>query len=253
VAITRKIERSPAHRVLRGHAAAQALRVGGLTPLSATDWPGQLSAVVFCQGCPWRCSYCHNPHLLACRGAGEISWQDVLAFLGRRAGLLDAVVFSGGEPLAQHALADAMRAVKRMGFGVGLHTGGAYPSRLAQVLPLVDWVGFDVKALFADYPRITGVRESGAKAQASARLLIESGVDCEFRTTVHPRQHDPGTLARLARVLADLGVRHYVLQEFRRDGCANEGLSDDVPPSFLTQAWSARIAPQFATLAVRRA
>ena len=124
MAITRKIERSPAHRVLRGHAAAQALRVGGLTPLSATDWPGQLSAVVFCQGCPWRCSYCHNPHLLAFRGAGEISWQDVLAFLGRRAGLLDAVVFSGGEPLAQHALADAMRAVKRMGFGVEVVTVG---------------------------------------------------------------------------------------------------------------------------------
>lgn len=248
-----KMERRPAHRGLRDRAAAQALRVGGLTPLSATDWPGQLSAVVFCQGCPWRCGYCHNPHLLPGRGADEIAWPDVIAFLGRRVGLLDAVVFSGGEPLAQHALAGAMRSVKRMGFGVGLHTAGAYPSRLAEVLPLVDWVGFDVKASFADYPSITGVRDSGAKALASARLLIASGVDSEFRTTVHPRLHDPQTLARLARVLADLNVRHYVLQEFRRDGCANDALSQDFPPSFLTQAWFAPLAPRFATLAVRRA
>ena len=75
----------------------QRLRVGGLTPLSTTDYPGELAAVVFCQGCPWRCGYCHNPHLLSVRGASEIAWVDVLAFLRRRQGLLDAVVFSGGE------------------------------------------------------------------------------------------------------------------------------------------------------------
>src|SRR5450759_6030856 len=43
---------------------AASLCIGGLTPLSLSDWPGQLAAVVFCQGCPWRCGYCHNPHLI---------------------------------------------------------------------------------------------------------------------------------------------------------------------------------------------
>ncbi|HEX6137084.1 MAG TPA: anaerobic ribonucleoside-triphosphate reductase activating protein [Casimicrobiaceae bacterium] len=239
---------APARRATR----AEALRIGGLTALSTTDYPGHLAAVVFCQGCPWRCGYCHNPHLLAAHGAAGIGWDHVAAFLGRRAGLLDAVVFSGGEPLAQAALAAALRAVRRMGFRVALHTGGAYPQRLAQVLPLVDWIGFDVKAAFADYARITATPGSGDRALASAKLVIASGVEHEFRTTVHPRQHAPEALALLADRLAALGVRRYVLQEFRAAGCADAGLRADVPPSFITDAWCARVAPAFESFAVRR-
>lgn len=236
-----------------GHAASPRLRVGGLTPLSTTDYPGHLSAVVFCQGCPWRCGYCHNPHLLPARSDAAIRWADVVAFLERRAGLLDAVVFSGGEPLAQTSLAAAMRTVKAMGFRVALHTGGAYPERLATVLPLVDWVGFDVKASFADYARITGVRHSGDRAEASAKLLLSTGIEHEFRTTVHPRQHAPGALARLAQRLAAMGARRYVIQEFRRDGCGDDALTADMPPSFVTDAWCATVAPAFESFDVRRA
>jgi pyruvate formate lyase activating enzyme len=229
------------------------LRVGGLTRLSTTDYPGQLAAVVFCQGCPWRCGYCHNPHLLSARSATQIAWDDVLAFLRRREGLLDAVVFSGGEPLAQRALGDAVRAVKQMDFKVGLHTGGAYPARLAQVLPLVDWVGFDAKAPFDAYSLITGVQDSGVDALASARLVIESGVAHEFRTTVHPRQLSPHAVRRLADDLARCGVRHYALQEFRAEGCANAALVSDRPSSFLTEDYSAAIARRFTSFQLRRA
>ena len=106
------------------------LRVGGLTPLSASDYPGKLAAVVFCQGCAWRCHYCHNAHLLGRRGSGEIGWPQVTAFLERRKGLLDAVVFSGGEPTLQAGLGAAMREVKALGYLVGLHTAGIVPRRL---------------------------------------------------------------------------------------------------------------------------
>jgi pyruvate formate lyase activating enzyme len=231
--------------------AGRALRVGGLTPLSTTDYPGYLSAVVFCQGCPWRCGYCHNPHLLPARGPGEIAWSDIVSFLGRRKGLLDAVVFSGGEPLAQAGLADAMRTVRQMDFRIGLHTGGAYPSRLAEVLALVDWVGFDVKASFAEYERITTVQRSGDRALESAKLLLAADVAHEFRTTIHPRQHDPRTIERLAVQLADLGARHYVLQEFRTDGCADTALLRDVPASCLCESWCARVSLKFESFLVR--
>ena len=175
--------------------------------------------MVYCQGCPWRCGYCHNPHLLACEAAGGIAWSGVLEFLGRRRGLLDAVVFSGGEPTAQPRLAHAMRAVKALGYRIGLHSAGTYPRRFVEVLPLVDWVGFDAKAPFdATYERITGVRASGAAALESARALLASGVDCEFRTTWHAGFLSPEELERLTRTLADLGVRRYALQEFRASG-----------------------------------
>jgi len=158
------------------------LRVGGLARCSASDYPGALAAVVFCQGCAWRCGYCHNPELQPARSAGEIPWSAVRAFLDRRRGLLDAVVFSGGEPTQQPGLAAAMREAKAMGFRIGLHTAGIVPRRLAQVLPLVDWVAMDAKAPFESHERVTRVRGSGARARLSAQLLRASGVACEFHT-----------------------------------------------------------------------
>jgi pyruvate formate lyase activating enzyme len=158
------------------------LRVGGLTRLSAADYPGKLAAVVFCQGCAWRCGYCHNPELRPARGAHQIAWAEVLAFLERRRELLDAVVFSGGEPTQQRGLAAAMRAVKAMGYLVGLHTAGIVPRRLAEVLPLLDWVGMDVKAPCEAHERVTGKRGSASRARASRELIRASGVACEFHT-----------------------------------------------------------------------
>ncbi len=196
-----------------------------MVPLTTTDYPGGLAAVLFCQGCPWRCAYCQNPHLIPRRGEHELAWSDVLAFLRRRRGLLDAVVFSGGEPGLQQALVAAAREVRAMGFKVGLHTAGAYPERLSELLPEVDWVGMDVKSGFADYSATTGVPGSGAKAQASARLLLESGLAHEFRTTYHPALMSAEQLRALAQTLAGMGVRRFALQAFRATGCADAALN----------------------------
>lgn len=215
----------PASTVRRPEAAGP--RLGGLTPLSLTDYPGLLSAVLFCQGCPWSCVYCHNPHLLAAEVPPERDWRSVLDFLRRRVGLLDAVVFSGGEPTLQSGLAGALREVRRLGFRLGLHTAGPYPERLAEVLPLLDWVGFDVKAPFESYDRVSGVSGSGAKARESLRLLVESGVDHECRTTVHPALFSAPELAALSESLFSLGARRHVLQAFRSAGCRDAALNAD--------------------------
>ena len=92
-----------------------------------------------------------------------------MACSGAASGLLDAVVFSGGEPTLQAGLLDAMLEVRELGFKIGLHTAGMYPQRLAAILPLMDWVGMDVKAPFADYARITGTPGSGERALGLAR------------------------------------------------------------------------------------
>ncbi len=227
------------------------LRVGGLTPLSTTDWPGMLAAVVFCQGCPWRCRYCHNPGLIPARGDNEIAWRDVLDFLRRRQGLLDGVVFSGGEPTLQAALPDAMREVRALGFRIGLHTGGMNPQKLVALLPLVDWVGMDVKAPFDDYSRITGVAGSGTRALAGLQQVLASGVDHEIRTTVHPALLDDAAVAGMAHDLAARGVRHYVIQAFRRQGCADQGLSRSAVRERPLQELGESLAPSFERFSVR--
>jgi pyruvate formate lyase activating enzyme len=201
------------------------LKVGGVVPFTATDFPGALAAVVFVQGCPWRCRYCHNPHLQARSGPGAVPWHEIVRFLKRRVGLIDAVVFSGGEPTTDPALPDAIREVKALGFKTGLHSGGAYPRRLQDVLPLLDWVGLDVKAPFDDYQHITQVRRSGELALLSLATLQASGVDYECRTTLHPELMPESEILRLARALANRGVKRYVLQVFRSQGCGDAQLN----------------------------
>lgn len=209
------------------------LRVGGLVPLTTLDWPDHLSAVIFTQGCGWRCRYCHNPDLLPARGQNGHSWHGVLDFLGTRRRLLDGVVFSGGDPLFQLALADAIDDVRALGLDVALHTGGANPAALARILPSLSWVGFDIKALPEDYDALTAVPGSGRKAQRSLELLIDSGVPFECRTTVHWRLTDSERLLQLAGQLARQGVRHYALQLARAGVMLDPTLGDSrVPDNF---------------------
>jgi len=197
----------------------QSLVVGGLTPLTTIDYPGELAAVIFLQGCPWRCGYCQNTDLIPRDNTSSIAWQEVIDLLEKRKGLLDAVVFSGGEPTIQSSLGDAIQQVKSMGFKIGLHTAGIYPERLKKLLPLLNWIGMDIKSVKDDYQRITGVKGSGERAWQSARLLIESSVKHEFRTTVHPDMLNEKQLRDLTNDLTELGAQNYVIQECLTEHC----------------------------------
>lgn len=203
----------------------RALRVGGLQAWSSCDWPGELVAVLFCQGCSWACPYCHNPHLRPAKGDGRLSWDGVVSFLKSRRGLLDGVVISGGEPLLQRALPEAVAEIRSLGFKAGLHTGGPVPERFAKVLPQLDWVGFDIKAPFAEYDTITGVPGSGEAAKASLELLLKSGAAFQLRTTVHPRLLDAAAIGRLNADLAALDCGPTVIQPFRPQGAEGAILS----------------------------
>jgi pyruvate formate lyase activating enzyme len=204
--------------------SATSLKVGGLTRLSTCDWPGQLAATVFCQGCAWDCPYCHNPGLRQAQPDAPISWSSILDFLDSRRGLLDAVVFSGGEPTLQPAILDAVEDVRKLGFRIGLHTAGMMPDRFGLLLPSLDWVGFDVKAPFHAYSGITGAERSGSDALASLRLLLESRVPHEIRTTVHPALLGTEDMLELREQLLALGVTHYAVQCFRAAGARSDRL-----------------------------
>ena len=219
------------------------LRVSGLTRLTSIDFPGRLAAVVYAQGCPWRCSYCHNPALLDATTPAALDWSQVLAFLDKRRGLLDGVVFSGGEPTLQATLPAALREVRAMGFQTALHTGGMYPERLSALLPLLDWVGLDIKGPLQRYDAITGTLGSGDKAFASLRCLLASGVAYECRTTWHAGLFSAAQLLALAEALAALGVTHWALQECRVSGAAAWELS---------AAQVLKLEQQFAAFTLRR-
>lgn len=220
----------PASARATGAASADRLQVAGMTRLSTVDWPDMLVATVFLQGCPWDCFYCHNPALIDPRAAGELSWEQVRTFLRSRRGLLDGVVFSGGEPTMQAGLSGAIDEVRGLGMAVGLHTGGSYPKRLSLLLPRIDWVGLDVKSTDERYAAVVGRPGGSARAWESLRLVLaeherragsERPFDYEVRTTVHSDAIDEKGLGVLGARLADAGVRTWALQRFRTTGARN--------------------------------
>lgn len=198
-----------------GVAAADVLPVAGVEPFSTCDWPGRLVATVFVAGCPWRCGYCHNPALQA-RDTGALGWETVRQRLAPRAGFLDGVVFSGGEPTLAPALSGWMTDMRALGFGIGLHTAGIYPERLARVARLADWIGFDVKAAPGGIDTVTRVAGSEGRMWRALDVVQASGVPFECRTTLDPGCMDTDDLFRLADALAARGVSHAALQVGRR-------------------------------------
>ena len=201
---------------------AEEIKIAGLTPFTSIDYPGKLSAVAFLQGCPWQCVYCHNTWMQSREFHPDYrhsSWEELARLLSRRRGLLDAVVFSGGEPCLDPALGDAMRRVKdEFGMAVGLHTSGAYPRRLAEVIDLVDWVGLDVKANPENavaFDEVTGRKGSAEAFKESFDIVRRSGKAYEARTTAHPDYLPEEELLALTAWLAERGASTYALQIYR--------------------------------------
>ena len=164
------------------------MRISGLQKLAMVDFPGKLAATVFTGGCNLRCPFCHNAPLVnRVAETPELSEEEVLAFLKSRKGLLDGVVLSGGEPLLQHDAADFLKKVRELGFAVKLDTNGCFPQVLADILQqeLVDYVAMDIKNCREKYAQTVGIPGFDiTPVEESVRLLQNSGINFEFRTTV---------------------------------------------------------------------
>lgn len=193
--------------------------IGDVEKFSIVDFPNQISAVVFLQGCPWRCPFCYNKSLQQIGGKPESDWtlEKLLFFLEKRKNVLDSVVFSGGEPLVQEGLNNAIRAVKSLGYKIGLHTGGYRPESLKHIISQLDWAGLDIKApLTAEkYKAATGGYGFVDNIKESLNILLKSGIHFECRTTCDPRILTIDDIYQIADTLCESGVKEYYLQKYR--------------------------------------
>ena len=190
--------------------------IGGLVPFSSVDWPGKLCAVVFLSGCPWRCGYCHNPHLHERESVMTMAAFE--QFLKARQGLLDGLVISGGEPLMDLACPQLGSLAKGFGYQVALHTAGIYPDRLYGMLDRLDWVGLDIKTTPDRYDALTQRHRSVAPVMRSLDMLLEWGGTFECRTTWDPCWLPQEALLELADMLRARGVRAFAVQRHRQEG-----------------------------------
>lgn len=165
------------------------MRIGGMVPCSLSDFPGCIAAVVFTQGCNWRCPWCHNPALVYPEQFTP-RWNeaDVLARLSASRRKIDGVVVTGGEPTLQPDLAAFLNQVKSLGFETKLDTNGSCPQVVRALLEarLVDFVAMDLKAPWPRYADAAGMSVAIDALQETLALLRTSGVAHQLRTTRWP-------------------------------------------------------------------
>lgn len=185
--------------------------LGGLQKTSLLDFPDKISAIVFTQGCNFRCGYCHNPELIALKEP-VLTVPAFFEFLSSRKGKLDGVVITGGEPCLQSDLIDFIKQIKDMGFLVKLDTNGTFPDKIIQALPYLDYIAMDIKAPLEKYPLITNSKILGDKIQESINIIMSSKLGYEFRTTVVKSQLSYEDFSNIADLIE--GAEKYYLQKF---------------------------------------
>jgi pyruvate formate lyase activating enzyme len=162
-----------------------------------------------------RCDYCYNPEVVL--GKGTISIDEALLFLKTRIGLLDGVVFSGGECLLHKTIEAQIRAIKKLGFYVKIDTNGSKPDLIAQLLEekLVDYVALDFKALEEQYQRVTH-SDLFSSFETTLQLLLHSHVPFEVRTTYHSELLTSDHVKSMLHFLEGKGYKGtYYLQAYR--------------------------------------
>ncbi len=201
------------------------MHIGGFQKTSLSDFPGRISAIIFTQGCNFRCPYCHNPELAdPARFINPLDEETILGFLRTRRGKLQGIVVTGGEPTVHADLPDFLERLKSLGFRVKLDTNGSNPALLEKVIEakLIDYCAMDIKAPLHKYSELTRSSIDPERIGTSVCLLKSSSIPHELRTTVV----DPllsvkdvieiGTMAKGSR---------FILQRFRRTKILDPDLS----------------------------
>ncbi|MFA6551219.1 MAG: anaerobic ribonucleoside-triphosphate reductase activating protein [Patescibacteria group bacterium] len=201
------------------------MTIGGLQKLTLIDYPEHLAAIIFTQGCNFRCHFCYNPKLVVPQlvvpsgtqspGHSLINEDGLFGFLSERQKKLDAVVITGGEPTLHSDLPEFIKKIKRLGYLVKLDTNGTNPEMLKNLLnaQLIDYLAMDLKAPLTKYNLVTGVKAPLNNIAKSIKIIISSGLPYEFRTTIVPEFHQIEDLEKMGEMIK--GAAKWYLQKFQ--------------------------------------
>jgi pyruvate formate lyase activating enzyme len=190
------------------------------------DYPGKLCAIIFTQGCNFRCPYCHNPELVdPDKYSDLISSEAILEFLETRKGKLDAVSITGGEPTLQHELPQYLEEIKKKGFLIKLDTNGTNTDMLKELIisGLVDYFAMDIKGPSDKYHIVAGTYVDTDHISESIELIKNSGIDYEFRSTLVDNLITSEGIKSMCNSIGN--AKRYYLQKFIADKTLDENYS----------------------------
>ncbi|MBE6693510.1 MAG: anaerobic ribonucleoside-triphosphate reductase activating protein [Ruminococcaceae bacterium] len=196
------------------------MNIKGIQKLTLLDYPGRVACTLFTGGCNFRCPFCHNS-MLVIDPEKNLSHDigEIMSYLKKRRGVLEGVAITGGEPLLQPDIADFIRDVRALGYPVKLDTNGSRPRVLSELIQsgLVDYVAMDIKNSRERYGATIGIPDYDTSAvEESARLLMQGGVEFEFRTTVTRQFHEAEDFVKIGKWLC--GDERFYLQQFKDSG-----------------------------------
>jgi len=200
--------------------------IGGLEKLTLLDYPDHLAAIIFTQGCNFRCHFCYNPMLVLPqtgkdveiekeKGFSPLSTEDLFLFLRERYGRLEGVVITGGEPTIQADLPEFIKQIKKIGYLVKLDTNGTNPQMIQTLIDdkLIDYLAMDLKAPLLKYEKTVNVKLDWENIEKSVKIIIESGLPYEFRTTIVPGLLEKDDFEEMGQMIK--GAKKWYLQTFK--------------------------------------
>lgn len=201
--------------------------IKGFQKLTLLDYPSKVACTVFTGGCNFRCPFCHNASLIVNPNEVEsITQEEILDYLKKRVGILDAVCVTGGEPLMQKNLKPFLIKVKELGYLIKIDTNGFFPDILQNLIDenLVNYVAMDIKNSLEKYPITSGVKNLDiSKIMKSVSLLMNANIDYEFRTTVVSEFHKAEDFEKIGKWLKN--AKAYYLQNYKdSDSVLTKGL-----------------------------
>jgi len=208
------------------------MKIAGLQKVTTIDYPGKIACTIFLYGCNFRCGFCHNPDLVTKKFEGGFSEEEILEFLEKRFGKLDAVCFTGGEPLMTIDF-DFVKKIKDLGYKIKMDTNGVFPDRLSELIDknLVDYIAMDIKGTRENYSEVAGVIVDIEKIEKSIKKIHEFG-NYEFRTTIVNKFHSINSMVETGKWLNKIcggRPKEFFLQGFKKDG------GEMIDPNFLKE------------------
>ncbi len=193
------------------------MKICGLMKTTLLDYPGHLACTIFTGGCNYRCPFCHNSELLDLNMESEYSEEEIFDFLKKRAGTLEGVAITGGEPTLQPDLKDFMRRIREnYPLKIKLDTNGCNPPMIRAILEagLCDYIAMDIKASPENYPKVCGVKHVDMeRIRETKDMIMSSGVSYEFRTTAVKGLHTRDDFYGIADFIK--GCEDYYIQNFK--------------------------------------
>jgi pyruvate formate lyase activating enzyme len=189
------------------------MKLGGLQKVTLIDYPGEVAATIFTNGCNFFCPYCHNSQLVK-ENEYDITVADVFDYLIKRKSKLSGVCITGGEPTIQNDLVSFIEKIKDLGYKVKLDTNGSNYEMLKELIDkeLIDYVAMDIKTNIEKYPSMAP-KNIISNIKESIILIQSSNIEYEFRTTVVPGLHDKNIMKDISKLLE--GSKKYYIQNFK--------------------------------------